>query len=192
MLTNAALGVVNHLLSGEEWARERLQAFAGQSVHVDLAALKLALEITPEGIFTVGDKNAAATVSIRLPADAIGRLLTDRNSLLATAQISGAADLAECLGFISRNLSWDAEGDLSHVVGDIAARRLVAGGKQALQWPRQQAKNLALNLTEYFTEENPTIASRQDVSAFCTGVEGLSEPLNRLEKRIAALESNSP
>ena len=191
MLTNAALGTINHLLSGEDWARERLQAFAGQTVHIDLASLKLAREITPEGIFAAGDKNVAATVSVRLPADALRRVLTDRNSLLAASQISGAADLAECLGFISRNLSWDAEGDLSHVVGDIAARRLVAGGKQALQWPRQQAKNLALNLTEYFTEENPTIASRQDVAAFCADVESLREPLDRLEKRIAALESSS-
>ena len=191
MLTNAALGTINHLLSGEDWARERLQAFAGQTVHVDLASLKLALEITPEGIFAAGDKNVAATVSVRLPADALRRVLTDRSSLLAASQISGAADLAECLGFISRNLSWDAEGDLSHVVGDIAARRLVAGGKQALQWPRQQAKNLALNLTEYFTEENPTIAGRQDVAAFCADVESLREPLDRLEKRIATLESSS-
>ena len=191
MLTNAALGAVNHLLSGEEWALERLRAFAGQTVHVDLASLKLALKITPEGIFIAGDKHAVATVSIRLPADAIGRMLTDRNSLLAASQISGAADLAECLGFISRNLSWDAEGDLSHLVGDIAARRLVAGGKQVFQWPGQQAKNLALNLTEYFTEENPTITSRQDVAAFCAEVESLHEPLNRLEKRIAAREASS-
>jgi len=188
MLTNVALGAINHLLSGENWARERLQAFAGQTVHVDLASLKLALEITPEGIFIAGDKQAVATVSIRLPADALRRVLTDRNSLLAAAQISGAADLAECLGFISRNLSWDAEGDLSHLVGDIAARRLVAGGKLVLQWPRQQAKNLALNLTEYFTEENPTIARRQDVSTFCSEVAEQHDALNPLEQRIAALE----
>ena len=191
MLTNAALGAINHLLHGEDWARERLQAFAGQTVHVDLASLKLALEITPEGIFVAGDKNATASVSVRLPNDALRRVLTDRNSLVAASQISGTADLAECLGFISRNLSWDAEGDLSYVVGDIAARRLVAGGRQVLQWPQQQAKNLALNLAEYFTEENPTIASRQDVSAFCADVENLREPLARLEKRIAALESSS-
>lgn len=191
MLTAVALGAINHLLHGEDWARERLQAFSGQTVHVDLAAMKLALEITPEGIFAAGDKNAAPTVSIRLPADAIGRLSSDRSSLLAASQISGAADLAECLGFISRNLSWDAEGDLSHLVGDIAARRLVASGKQILQWPRQQAKNLALNLTEYFTEENPTIASRQDIAEFCAEVESLDDPLNRIEKRIAALETSS-
>jgi ubiquinone biosynthesis protein UbiJ len=191
MLTNAALGTINHLLSGEDWARGRLQAFAGQTVHIDLASLKLALEITPEGIFIAGDKQAIATVSIRLPADALRRVLIDRNSLLAASQISGAADLAECLGFISRNLSWDAEGDLSQMVGDIAARRLVAGGKQVLQWPAQKAKNLALNLTEYFTEENPTIASRQDVSAFCAEVAKQHDALSPLEQRIATLEGTS-
>ena len=189
MLTKVAIGFVNHLLTGEGWSRERLKAFAGQTVQVMLGTLSLPLEITADGLFAAGDKNGTATVSITLPADAVTRMLTDRASLLAAAQISGSAELAECLGFIFRNLRWDTESDLSRLVGDIAARRLVAGGKQVFQWHQQQAKNLALNLAEYFTEEDPAIARHPDVSAFCADVESLHDPLNRLEKRIASLES---
>jgi len=191
MLSKVAIGVLNHLLAGEDWPRERLKTFAGQTVQVTLGTLVLPLEITADGLFAAGDKNETATVNITLPADAATRLLTDRASLLAAAQISGSADLAECLGFTFRNLRWDGESDLARLVGDIAARRLVGGGKQVFQWHRQQVTNLALNLAEYFTEENPSIARRQDVSAFCAEVESLHEPLGRLEKRIAALESNA-
>jgi len=191
MLTRLAIGFVNHLLAGEEWASKRLQAFAGQTVQVMLGTLVLSLEITAGGLFAAGDKNGTATVSITLPADAATRMLTDRASLLADAQISGSAELAECLGFISRNLRWDGESDLARMVGDIAARRLVAGGKQVFQWHQQQVSNLALNLAEYFTEESPSIARQQDVSAFCTEVENLREPLDCLEKRIATLEGTT-
>jgi len=188
MLVDAILGFLNHLLAGEDWARDRLQPFAGQTARFELGALSQALEITAAGFFATGDKNAPASVTIKLPADAPLRALTDRPSLFTAAHISGSAELAEVLGFIFRNLSWDIESDLSSLVGDIAARRLVSGGKQLVKWQQDQARNLALNLAEYFTEESPAIARRKDVVAFYADVGGVREELGQLEKRVALLE----
>jgi ubiquinone biosynthesis protein UbiJ len=188
MLVGAALGFLNHLLASEEWARDRLKAFAGKTARLELGALGLPLEITPDGRFAAGAKDAAASVTITLPADAPLRVLSDPASVFAAAQISGSAELAESLGFVFRNLRWDVESDLAQLLGDIAARRLVAGGTQLLAWQRQQAMNLARNVAEYCTEENPTIARRRDVSAFCAEVGGLQEALTKLESRVAALE----
>ncbi len=189
MLVDAALGVLNHLLVEEDWACDHLKAFAGQTARLELGALSLPLEITSAGLFRASAKSAAADVTIRLPADAPLRALTDRPSLFSAAHISGSAELAETLGFVFRNLRWDAESDLSQLVGDVAARRLVEGGKHLARWHQQQAWNLALNLAEYFTEESPAIARHQDVSAFCAEAGSLQEELARLEKRVAALES---
>jgi len=189
MLVDATLGFLNHLLDGEDWARERLRAFYGQTARFELGALTLPLEITSAGLFAVGDKNSPTSVTIVLPADAPLRALTDRPSLFTAAHISGSAELAETLGFIFRNLRWDAESDLSRLVGDIAARRLISGGRQLVQWQQNQARNLALNLAEYFTEESPAIARQPDVSTFCTDVESVQEELCRLEKRVALLEA---
>lgn len=189
MLVDATLGFLNHLLAGEDWARDRLQPFAGQTARFELGALSQALEITATGFFAAGDKNAPASVTINLPADAPLRALTDRPSLLSAAHISGSAELAETLGFIFRNLRWDAESDLSLLVGDIAARRLVSGGKQLVKWQQNQARNLALNLAEYFTEESPAIARKKDIAAFCVDVDGVQAELSRLEKRVALLET---
>ena len=122
----------------------------GECAQQMLGSRVVPLEITPGGLFTVGAKKAGTTVSISLPADAPLRDLIDRPSLFASGRISGSAELAECLGFVFRNLRWGAENDLSRLVGDIAARRLVAGGKQLAHWNQQQTKNIALNLAEYF------------------------------------------
>lgn len=189
MLVDATLGFINHLLAGEDWARERLQPFAGQTARVELGALSQTLEITAAGLFAAGDTKASPSVSIRLPADAPLRALTDRPSLLAAAHISGSAELAETLGFIVRNLRWDVESDLSRLVGDIAARRLFSGGRQVLKWQQAQARNLALNLAEYFTEEKPTIVAQQDLAAFRAAVAEAEDELARLEKRVAILEA---
>ena len=188
MLTALALRVLNHLLASEDWARQRLRPFAGQTAQVSSGSLVLALVVTPEGTFSAGDKTATATVSIALPADAPVRALTDRDGLMAAAQISGPADFAEALAFVFRNLRWDAEDDLSRLIGDIAARRMVSSGKQVFQWQREQAKNLAANLGEYFSEETKAIARRQEIAEFCAEVAQQDEALGHLEARIAALE----
>lgn len=191
MLTQAALPVLNHMLESEAWASRRLANFAGQTVRVTLSGVAVPLKITERGLFAAADPQASATVSLALPADTLTRILTDRASLFAAAQIGGSAELAECLGFVFRNLSWDAEADLARWVGDIAARRLVTGGKRLFQWQRQLAENLAVNLSEYFTEEARSIVARPEFSAFGAEVDGVSESLGRLEDRIATLERKS-
>ena len=189
MLLGTALAAINHLLAGEDWARERLSPFAGQTARLEFGALALPLAISADGLFVAAGRDAPADVTITLPADAPLRALTDRASLFTAARLAGSAELAESLGFVFRNLRWDAGGDLARFVGDIAAHRLVAVGSGVASWQRQQAFNLAANVAEYFTEEKPSIARSSDVAAFCAEVARLPDELARLEARIAALEA---
>lgn len=192
MLQEAFLAGLNHLLAGEDWARGRLNPFAGQTVRLELPPLHFYLEITPEGYFRNRDDETPATVTLSLPDASPLRLLGalgDPAALLASARITGAASLADCIGFVFRNLRWDVENDLANVVGDIAAHRLVHTGKQLVDWQQKAAWNLARNVAEYFTEDNPAIASHRDVAGFCRDVCSLTGPLARLEERISALES---
>ena len=196
MLLRPFLRVFNHLLAQEDWARERLKPFAGQSVCLRLGAIALPLAVRADGLFAAHDAAddgadrgaSAATVTITLPPDAPLRALTDRQSVFTAAHIAGPAEFAETLGFVFRNLDWDAESDLARVVGDVAAHRLVTGGRKVARWHQRQATNLALNVAEYLTEENPTIARRADVAEFCAQTDALSAELAALEARIARLE----
>lgn len=187
MLTGTALNFVNHLLGGEAWARTRLQPFAGQTAHLSLGTLLIPVTITKTGLFESGDATSAA-VMIALPADAPLRALTDRPSLFAAAHITGSAELAEALGFVFRNLRWDVEDDLAQLIGDVAARRVLLGGRQFVQWHQQRAKNFALNVAEYLTEESPAIARRTDIAHFCRAVDGVRDDCARIENRMRNLE----
>lgn len=194
MLLPIALKAINHLLAGEDWALQRLQAFAGQSLRIELGRLALPLRIGADGFFvehTPADSAAARprpVVTITLPPDTPARLILDRASLLGSASISGSAELAECLSFVFKNLSWDAEHDLAQLVGDVAARRVIEGGKRFASWQTMQLTNLAGNLLEFLTTEQPTLVGRDDVSAFAASVASSTEAVEALEARVARLE----
>ena len=192
MLQDALLAGLNHLLAGEDWARDRLASFAGQTVRLEFAPLHCSLEITAEGYFRNRDGDAPATVAISLSGASPLRLLgslANPSSLLASARISGSAGLADCIGFVFRNLRWDVESDLANMIGDIAAHRLLRTGRHLVEWHQKAGWNLARNLAEYFTEERQAIASKRDVAGFCLDVATVNGALSRLEERFAALEN---
>lgn len=185
MLEKPALAVLNHLLASEDWARCKLVPFAGKAARLQLGSgIVFLVRISEEGLLEVADANTPPTVSIILPADSPVRALTDSASLLSAATISGSADLAETLGFLYRNLRWDIEEDLSQVLGDVVARRAVQLMGRLARWQVSGARNFALSVTEYLTEEAPAIARRQDIERFCAEVDALRDDLARCEKRL--------
>lgn len=193
MVREAFLAALNHLLANEEWARAHLKPFAGQTARLELVPLAMDLAITDDGRFSAAGAGTSPAVTITLPANAPLRVLAggaDRSSLMASAQVRGSADLADCLGFVFRNLRWDVESDLATLVGDIAAHRLARSGKRFIDWQKQAAWNVARNLAEYLTEERPEIAASRDVARFVREVDSVAASLLRIEQRIGALEAS--
>jgi len=191
MLATLPLAALNHLLRNENWAHRHLAAFGGQTVSLQMPPLALCLEITPEGFFRRAPAGSKAAVTLTMPGDLPFRILAkggDRAALLSSAQISGSADLADCLGFIFRNLTWDVEGDLAPVVGDIAAHRLARGVRQFVAWQSRTFSNVTRNLADYLSEEKSVLVKRSDASTFCHQLVELDARLSALERRIASLE----
>ncbi len=108
-LARPALALVNHLLTSEPWARERLASFAGRTACLQVGSnAAWLLRIGEAGLLESAAPGTPAAVSIRLPEDAPARALVDRASLFSSATISGTADAVEfgktfdvsgCLGF---------------------------------------------------------------------------------------------
>ena len=87
-------------------------------------------------------------------------------------------------------MRWDAEHDLSKLVGDIAAVRIVAGGNALVAGVQATHKKLTENLAEYFLEEQPMLVRPQAVSDFTNDVTKLRDDLERLAKRINKLKNS--
>lgn len=182
------VAAVNHVLARSPWARERLQPFCGQHFRIDASPLTLDAGIDTDGLLRASDSQAVPDVILSLPfAEAPLILSGGMDRLMNRVRISGNAELAEALGFVFRNLSWDVEEDLSRVVGDIPAHRIV-GGMRALGAAQKRAlEGLSGNLAEYLTEESGLIASRSEIDSFHDEVIRLRDAVARVEKRIDRL-----
>lgn len=189
MLDLALLQAFNRLLAAAPWARERLAPFAGQRARLLLGPLPVAFRIAPDGTFeSLG--TGAPVVEIVLSADAPLALLQGRgrSALMRKAHITGSADFAEALGFVLRNLEWDVEEDLSRVVGDAAAHRLVAAGSRLAAAQAEAIRRLAENIAEYLRYEQPVGVQPAEAGIFKEENRALADRTASLEKRLLALE----
>lgn len=178
---------INHVLGQAAWAREKLMPFAGHSAQIKLPPFEAAFLIAPDGSIAAPAADAELEVSISLPVTTPLLALQGKDAVMRAARIEGSAEFAEALGFVIRNLRWDAEEDLSNLIGDIAAHRLIKGGQELAARQRQATRNFAGNLAEYFTEEQPLIARQVDIATFSTDIDRLRDDVARLEKRLQRL-----
>lgn len=195
MLTRGALAFFNHLLEGEGWARTRLKAFSGQHLRLELGPLRAQFSVAGDGLLQVcdlhgearDDAHGEAAVTVRLPDDLPLRLLSGPAAIAQATRISGSADFAETLGFVARNLRWDAEADLARVVGDLAAHRISRQARASAQGQVDSARRLVSNFIEYATEEAGFLVRREALSTFSAELRLLGDDMARLEKRLANL-----
>lgn len=188
MIERGAVAGLNHLLTQQPWATERLKVFAGQGVEFRCPPFPdLRLRITDGGLLDRAQAEAASALVVKLTPGALPFLLARDETARKQVEIEGSADLASAVDYLFRNLTWDVEEDLSRVFGDIVAHRLASSGKAFAAWQREAALRLAENLVEYWTEEQPLLARPADVENFCRNVDTLRDDVARLEKRIEHL-----
>jgi ubiquinone biosynthesis protein UbiJ len=177
------LGALNHLLGQAEWARRQLQSFAGRQARFDMPPWQLAFSVSGEGLFEpVGEGEIDVTVA--LPAETPLLALQGIDRAMAEAHVTGNAEFATALSFVLKNLRWDAEEDLSKLVGDIAAHRIVGAASSLAAWQQQAARNVAENIGEFLGEESRLLVSRREFAAF-------GDELAELVARIDALAARA-
>ncbi len=180
------LGALNHLLGQAAWARQQLRGFAGRHARFDMPPWRLAFQIGPDGLFApTGESEVDVTVS--LPADTPLVALRGIDKAMGAAHVTGNAEFATALSFVLKNLRWDAEEDLSRLVGDIAAHRIVDASARLASWQREAARNFAENAAEYLGEESGILTSTREFSAFRAELAEFTRRLEHVEARARAL-----
>jgi ubiquinone biosynthesis protein UbiJ len=189
MLERGAVAGMNHLLSQQSWAAERLRPFAGRGVEIRCAPFpELRLTILESGLLERASGESANALVITLKPGALPLLLARDEKARGRIEIEGPADLAGAVDDLFRNLGWDFEEDLSKVFGDVVAHRLASGGKAVAAWQREALQRLAENLAEYWVEERPLLVRPADAERFRHDAGALHDEVARLEKRIERLE----
>jgi ubiquinone biosynthesis protein UbiJ len=183
----ALLRALNHLLAGQPWLRERLEPHAGRSCRIDVFPLSITVRIAEDGVLRLAGDDDAPDAQIRLSPVALARLLAGDERARAEVHLSGDPALAGALAATMQALRWDAEEDLSRVIGDIAAHRVMHGARQLASWQQRAAQGIAASLAEYLVEERALVAGRDDLARWSREVDALRDAVERLEKRLERL-----
>jgi ubiquinone biosynthesis accessory factor UbiJ len=148
---------LNHVLQQEPEAMARLARQKGRSVQIVAAPITLQLVATPAGLLDIASQDAKAelilTVTDTNPVSLVQSTLRGRKPAI---QIQGDVQLAAEVNWLVDHVCWDAEEDLSRMIGDAPAHSAM----QALRQIAQMLKKFApMESTDQSTAE-PTAAQR--------------------------------
>jgi len=178
--------LLNRLLDAEPWARLRLAPFAGETVELRAPLLPtLRLRILAGG--TVEPGGAEPGLTMTLKPGLLAALARGEEHAMRSVDVEGDAKLAAEVLVLARHLRWDAEEDLSRLVGDVAAHRLADAGRAFAAWHLDAAQRLAAAVADYVTEEKQLLARRTDLAALGDSVARLRDAVARLDKRVERL-----
>ena len=180
--------VLRHLLAGQPWLRETLVPFAGQRARIEVFPFGADLEVAPDGSLAISPSDGAEPdARVSLSPFTAARWLAGDVAARSQVEVRGDAALAAALQSVFAELRWDVEEDLSKVLGDAAAHRLVGGARDFAAWQRRSARDLMENAAEYLVEERRLLASPTQMRAWSRAVDTLRDDVERLAKRIDRL-----
>ena len=216
MLERSALFAVNHLLSHNPEAAALLGAHAGKCLRFRAPPLPdLLARIGADGrLLAIEDVHASTdaptAASSKLPNDSPNEpdlqiefnplslpwlAATDpalRARALRDMRIAGNLELAALIQQLAGSLRWDAEEDLSRVVGDVLAHRIAGAGRTLLASSQDNALRAAQSLSEYWLYEQPLLSSRAALQAFTQSLQQVQTRTSLLEQRLRRLEERRP
>lgn len=187
MISATFSSAINHLLSRESWAKDKLVRHAGKIACLDAGVLEVRVKVAPDGMLGAAETADANNVVIRAQAADLPLIVQNREQAFSYVKVEGDADFANTISQLVQSLQWEVEEDLGKWVGDVAAVRLVTGAKTVVQAARSTQRKLAENVAEYFIEENPMLVRQQRVADFTADVTKLRDDVERLAKRLERL-----
>lgn len=179
-------GALNRLLGHTPAAQAVLRPFSGRNVRIETPLKSATLVITEDGYF--GSTVAEPEATLRLPLSFF--IIRTHSPVAAARQIESAGMEDLCTG-VSQALSlvrWDAAEDLSVLIGDVLAHRLIKLATIAGGIPGAIGGRLLLTFTEYWRDEAPLLPRAEQMDSWRDAVTQLRDELAALERRIAELE----
>lgn len=178
---------LNHLLRGNGWARDALKVHAGKTAAFHCLPFNTRLTVLDNGEVAAAAAAATPAVTLTLTPGLMLRVAARDATAWRDIIIDGDTAFAGTIHHLWQHLRWEAEEDLSKVIGDAAAHRIAESGRTLQRWVQASGDSLGHSFAEYWTEEQPLIAAKQDVARFTAEVDRLRDDTARLEKRIALL-----
>jgi len=200
MLTARLQHVLDAQVEGSPRARELLTSLEGRRMRV--VVRHTPWEVTAfaqEGRLQLlrGDTSAADVTLSGTPLSMLTLLRTDDPAAVirrGDVTLAGDAEAGARFQELAVLLRPDIEAGLARVIGDVPAFGIGSLVRKALDFGRASVNTQAANVGEYLAHEKRLLVPQAEARQFIEGVDVLREHVDRLEARIAALESrgNTP
>lgn len=183
----------NHYLALDPEAPDKLAAFDGKLICIDIKGPNARLYLSIEGnrvhVLSQHDAEPDATI-IGSPA-ALFKLGVKRDSAAlffkGEVEIRGDTRLGRQFKSVLAEMDIDWEEQLSRLVGDIAAHRITGVVQDLKNWGRSAASNFSDDVGEYLQEESRDVVSGAELDMFNRQVDEIRDDTERLAARIDRL-----
>lgn len=151
--------LLNHVLSSEPMAGQRLHPHAGKCIRLqlrDAPALvswlpsQCTMAVTPAGLLEwlpvpPDHADLLATVDASNPAQTLGGVLSGQRPRV---EVAGDAALAADVSWLVEHLRWDVQDDLARLIGDGPAAQLVRVASSATTGLREALRSVVRSPAE--------------------------------------------
>ncbi|MEO0047287.1 MAG: hypothetical protein RLZZ410_246 [Pseudomonadota bacterium] len=184
---------LNYLLAQESWASDLLRKHIGKKIKLVLPMTQVSLVIDGGGKFSLASEEVIEpNVTLTIGSDVLNAYVAGGKDLAAQhVKVSGDVDLAQAMSKLAGQLRWEVEEDLSKLVGDAMAHRIVESAKKTRQYGQAALKDLGGSVLEYFIHEKPTLVQREELIIYKNDLRQLRDDVERIEKRIERLLEKS-
>jgi ubiquinone biosynthesis protein UbiJ len=184
---------LNTLTQQQVWAAQRLSQHAGKTVRIAVAGFELNWRIDSDGKLAHAPESVTPDVTLDILLEKLSPFAfvdqARRPDIAEYVHVSGQAALAQVMSDLARNCRPDPEDALSNWLGDVPARRIVQGVRQALGAVQSLGSSLTQNVAEYLSEETDALVGQPVMLTQRTTQSQLLASLERLEHRQMRLES---
>jgi len=185
---SVVLRALNHLIEQEQWAHDLLLPREGQSISIALPIGDFQIAIQ-EGMFVNAGNNNPSSVNLVITQEAIWTFLKEgKSGAMKFVKISGDIDFAADLNRLAADLKWEVEEDLSKLVGDAPARRVVLESQKMVHQTQLAMTDLKGGIRDYLVHEKNILVDSQQMNDFKSQLRLLRDQIDRAEKKVNQLE----
>jgi ubiquinone biosynthesis accessory factor UbiJ len=180
-----AIDAINRALEREGWARDKLAAYAGRTVRIEVGPIEGSFAIDAEGRLAESAVDPDLTLALS-PLELPGLLAAPERWSQHVAT-EGDVALASTLGEIASTLPWFVERSFAAFLGPIVGQQVADAGRRLLEISDYAAERLGGNVARYVSEEAKLAVGATEAQRFAESVAASAARVEALEVRIDAL-----
>ncbi|WP_308031379.1 ubiquinone biosynthesis accessory factor UbiJ [Neisseria cinerea] len=183
---SALLPIINRLILQSPDSRSELAAFAGKTLTLNIAGLKLTGRITEDGLLAAG--NGFADTEITFRDSAIQKILQGGEPGAGDIGLEGDLILGISVLSLLGSLRYRALDDLARIFGTQLGNSIGSRAADIGHGIKQIGRSIAEQIGEFSREPESPVIDAATLSAWMEEVDKLRDDVARLNERLDRLE----